>query len=161
MMKPASSIVSTRLNVLVTQIAQNVTHGRWSVSTAKAPTSLAALKAQYAERQTFAVSAEASDRTIFGDDEVNYAFRAWHDATHLRLDAEFDFTGEHLVLLAQELDVRRLYGVNLWTDWVCAILEAEIVGQFLYERDHGHYPIDQRAFDLAYIARLGYTQEPV
>lgn len=53
----------------------------------------------------FPVFAGASDRTIFGDPAVNYAFRAWHDAWHLRLRAPFTVEGERRVHAAQDAEL--------------------------------------------------------
>ena len=36
----------------------------------------------------------ASERTIYGAPEVNWAFRAWHDSVHLARECDFSRAGE-------------------------------------------------------------------
>jgi hypothetical protein len=101
----------------------------------------------------FPVYAGASDRTIFGDPKVNHAFRAWHDAWHLRLRAPFTPEGERAVCRAQ------MDELHAWTDehsgsfsgLQAALLYAEIIGQLEHQTAHGAFPENQRAFVRAYV----------
>lgn len=68
----------------------------------------------------------ASDGTIYADPAVNWAFRAWHDATHIAGRYDFTLAGETATCEAQ--------------------IRAEIVGQAQYAAAHGHFPVDQAAF---------------
>lgn len=108
----------------------------------------------------FPVWAGASDRTIFGAPAVNHAFRAWHDAWHLRLRAPFTFAGEIAVYEAQRLDLLRYfkpdaerYGTPLSEaqDECLGLLRAEVVGQLQHQSAHGIFPVNQRAFVRAYV----------
>lgn len=92
-----------------------------------------------------------SDQTIFGDPEVNWAFRAWHDHCHLRARAEFSTDGEFATFLEQASDIRKLYGASATADKMVSLIHAEVVGQVAYARQHGHFPVNQRAFVEAYL----------
>jgi hypothetical protein len=50
------------------------------------------------------------DNTIYGDKEVNYAFRAWHDYHHWKLQAPLTREGEAKVVEAQITDLFALSG---------------------------------------------------
>lgn len=85
----------------------------------------------------------ASDNTIYGDANVNHAFRAWHDALHLKLNASFTLEGEILVAKEQS----RLIGSDLLGD----ILIAEVKGQAEYFNKHGQFPVNQVEFITNYL----------
>ena len=85
----------------------------------------------------------ASDLTIYGDARVNHAFRAWHDALHLSLNAPFTLEGETRVAIEQA----RLIGSDAWAH----VVLAEVVGQAEYLAKHGSFPADQTAFILSYL----------
>ena len=85
----------------------------------------------------------ASDKTIYGDSSVNWAFRAWHDSLHLKLNAEFNEAGEKRVALEQA----RLIG----GDTFGLIIVGEIVGQAEYLSKYGQFPVDQVEFMHNYL----------
>ncbi|WP_448191885.1 hypothetical protein [Azospirillum sp. sgz301742] len=93
----------------------------------------------------------ASGRTIFGDPEVNYAFRAWHDWCHIKAHLPFTTAGEHAAAALQCSHIKRFYGVSLRTQHWCQLVDAEVIGQRRYFERHHRFPVDQRAFDLTYI----------
>lgn len=97
------------------------------------------------------VSSDNSGRTIFGDAEVNYAFRAWHDFHHYRGSFAFTPEGEAKAAMAQAQDLIELYGGEKAFPWL-KLLDAEVNGQARYQELHGRFPTDQVAFDLGYIA---------
>jgi hypothetical protein len=80
----------------------------------------------------------ASDKTIYGDPSVNWAFRAWHDSLHLKLGADFSLQGERIVALEQ----CRVIGSDAWAK----IVMGEVVGQVEYLNKYGTFPADQMAF---------------
>lgn len=106
-----------------------------------APNSFADLKENSLE--SLVVWAGASDQTIYGDAKVNWAFRAWHDQLHLKLNAPFTYDGEKLVAIEQA----RLID----SDQLGLILIAEIVGQTEYYNKYGSFPVDQVAFINNYL----------
>jgi hypothetical protein len=92
------------------------------------------------------VWAGASDQTIYGDAKVNYAFRAWHDALHLKLNAPFTDQGERIVALEQA----RLIGADKLGD----IIMGEVVGQAEYFAKTGQFPVNQYEFIVNYLKGL-------
>lgn len=93
-----------------------------------------------------------SDATIFGDPEVNYAFRAWHDWCHLNGNYPFTVEGEAAAATTQAAHLIKLYGAEKSRPWR-ALLKAEVVGQAEYYAEHGQFPANQVGFDLEYLAR--------
>jgi len=95
-----------------------------------------------------------SDATIYADPRVNFAFRAWHDATHREIAGAFTLAGEREVC---EVQVRALYArfPSAPLAWA-RILRAEVIGQAEYFVTYGTFPADQRAFVSAY---LGETDQ--
>lgn len=87
----------------------------------------------------FPVYAGGSDQTIYDSPEANYAFRAWHDMLHIELNAPFSRLGEMACTIAQCTEPSL-------TDDERRILWVDIMGQFEYEQQHGHFPINQREF---------------
>ena len=92
----------------------------------------------------------ASDKTIFADPEVNYAFRAWHDSKHIVGKFLFTREGELNCLAMQKTDVLAIYDGRT-ADFFCRLLDAEIRGQFDYQERHGGFPIDQIGFACTYL----------
>lgn len=124
-----------------------------------APSSFAELRSMQARDAMgrLTVWRGGSDHTIFFDAYTNHAFRAWHDATHLRLNAGFDEQGERNVCAVQCAELRQWCAANGVADWqtdhYAALIHADIVGQLEYASHHrGSFPVDQRSFDYAYLA---------
>lgn len=121
-----------------------------------APKSLGELKGIYAAHGLIVVSSLHSENTVFSSPAVNYAFRAWHDWHHIRLNAEFDRLGELLVHDAMAMDLAR-YAIKYAGQGhrVFALLKCENVGQLDYWERFGNPPDDQRAFACGYLAARG------
>lgn len=117
----------------------------------RAPSSLAELTAHVARTGRILVSGEHSGCTIYGDPEINYAFRAWHDWHHWKGQFAFDEKGERLTYEAQARDLDTIYGPRTAAP-LKRILHAEVIGQWEHERAWGAFPVDQRAFVAAYLA---------
>lgn len=143
-------ILDQDLNAAVLHLAALNNPRGYGVS-ADAPNSYDALVACFEADGRITVWDGGSDETIFGDPEVNYAFRAWHDAGHLKLAAAFDRAGEAQVCAWQCAQLVAANGPAKAARW-CTILQAEIIGQADYCAEHGDFPTDQFAFDLAYLA---------
>ena len=144
--------LSQELSDAAVSIANTLMPGGYDVSDT-APNTYEALVQSYGDKGRMTVWSGASDKTIFGDPKANYAFRAWHDMTHLRLAAHFTPEGEHAVCEAQSEDVRMLYGDSPEADHMIGLLHAEIDGQVQYAQAHeGAFPVDQRGFDQAWLA---------
>ena len=98
-----------------------------------------------------------SDNTIYEDREVNYAFRAWHDACHIVGAYPFTLEGERGACGMQLSQLFAVYGdsatTRLWAKW----LHADCVGQAEYFDRWGAFPSPQRRFTLAYSAAPATT----
>jgi hypothetical protein len=93
-----------------------------------------------------------STQTIFADDEVNFAFRAWHDWTHWRYQHNFTLIGETATATQQIRDLYSVHGRGAHNaDWH-PLLWAEVVGQREYYERHRRFIADQRGFNAAYRA---------
>lgn len=131
-------------NVATLHMANRVNPRGWKVG-ANAPDTLAKLKARAKRDGIITVSSLHSEQTIYGDPEVNYAARAWHDACHILADAEFDDAGEHAVCELQCAQLRMVYG-DASSILFRRIVRAEVLGQLDYKSLNGYFPVDQRAF---------------
>lgn len=137
-------------NVATLHMAHLVNPRGWNVSR-KAPSSLAELKRRSKRDGVITVSSLHSECTIYGDPEVNFAARAWHDACHVLANAGFDDAGERAVCALQQSQLATVYGAAS-SLLFRRIIEAEVIGQLEYKARHGAFPVDQRAFVLEYLA---------
>ena len=92
-----------------------------------------------------------AEQTIYGDPEVNYAFRAWHDWCHWRGRHDFSLEGERATCAMQRAHLVALYGESPQTHRWRRILQAEVIGQREHFDRHGVFPDDQRAFVESYL----------
>lgn len=116
-----------------------------------APDTLDKLTAAF-NAHDYVVYSGHSDQTIFGDEEHNWAFRAWHDWHHWRGQLAFDMDGETEACKRQCADIVKVYGVSSQTARWCSMLWAEVVGQLEYAARHnGAFPTDQKAFVTDYL----------
>ena len=148
-MSPTVKPLSIPFNVAVLHITQQCLPLGFDVS-AIAPQCYDSLVAHYRETGRILVWNGASHATIFGDCEVNFAFRAWHDSKHVLGQFPFTREGEISAMIAQRKDICALYD-GAQADYFSSILEAEIYGQFIYSEQRGGFPIDQIGFARAYL----------
>lgn len=116
-----------------------------------APASLIELNAYVDRTKNIRVSDQHMQQNVFGCDEANLAFRAWHDWTHWRIQAPFTPEGERAVYERQLTDMMKVYGVDSQSLRWAQMLYAEVIGQTEYKAIHGVFPANQMAFDLAYL----------
>lgn len=116
-----------------------------------APETLEALTSYVEKHGNIKVSDQNMAQNIFGCDEANMAFRAWHDWTHWRYQTPFTPEGERATYEHQLTDMMKVYGVDATSLRWAQMLYAEIVGQTEYKERHGVFPANQMAFDLAYL----------
>lgn len=126
----------------------------------RAPTNLEDLTAHIARTGRMLVWSGASDNTIYGDSETNWAFRAWHDWCHWKGQHEFNLVGERACMEMQLEHLRTVYGrshpdFHLWA----AILEAEIIAQASIHAESGEFPADQRQFTESLIEEILYCRQ--
>lgn len=112
------------------------------------------VKRHYRKTGRIVVWTGESDNTVFGDPQVNHAFRAWHDYVHVNFDLPFTEAGEHTVMQIQQRQVDTLGGYaftaqekKLFWD----LLECEIDGQIKEFVRTGDFVKDQRAFAQKYM----------
>lgn len=142
--------IDRAFNVCVLQMADRLFPTGFDVGP-NAPDTFEALKAHIARTGRMLVWDGASDATIFGDPEVNYAFRAWHDWCHLKADADFSKGGEKAAADVQKRHIRSLYGYGPTADRFCRLVDCEVVAQGEYAAIHGEFPKDQMAFARDYL----------
>ena len=144
--------IDKAFNAAVLHIAGKLNPCGWDIVPERyAPSTLGELRMVHAITGRIAISGANSDRTIFGDPEVNFAFRAWHDWHHLKLGAQFDPAGELAVANSQAGDLIALYGAAVSRPWR-KLLEIEINGQVRYFAYHNCFPDDQIGFARAQLA---------
>ena len=117
----------------------------------EAPNDYASLRADFVRRGRIVVFSGASERTIYADPAVNYAFRAWHDLCHLQGNYDTSYVGEVSTCGLQTCQLLKRFGHNERTWRWIQIIEAEIIGQARHFERYRQFPIDQAAFVLAYL----------
>jgi hypothetical protein len=90
------------------------------------------------------VSDEHSAETVYDSPETNYAFRFWHDMTHVSLDQNFELDAEITVARAH-LAVLAASGWGPGT-LEYELLHADTLGQALCSATSGDFPVDQPCF---------------
>lgn len=140
-MKP----IDTSLNVAVLHMASQILPTGFDVADV-APDNWEDLKALLDAGQRLTVWSGGSEKTIFADREVNFAFRAWHDWTHYRGNFDFSPLGEIMTCEQQIRDLAKVYGGGNSVKRWAPILRCEIIGQALHNALTGEFPDDQRAF---------------
>ena len=138
------------LNAAILHIAGKLFRTGYDVS-ADAPSTFKALKAHLDAGKRMVVYNGGSDRTIYDDDEVNFAFRAWHDWCHWRYGLSFSPAGEMATCIAQISHLKELFGQSQTTERWADILWAEVAGQSQYYARHKAFVQDQRGFVEAYL----------
>lgn len=113
-----------------------------------APSSIDEVIRNYHERGIVTVWSGASDATIFGDASVNYAFRAWHDLTHILTGNNFTLQGETITALHQ---------IATLPQGIARIVLIEVIGQASHYFQHGHFPSNQIHFTMDALKRGDYV----
>lgn len=101
------------------------------------------------------VSSENSASVIYDGPEVNFAFRFWHDVSHVQHGLSFALEDE-LELALWHLDVLERAGVAP-ASIAYRLLQADLLGQLLLMGLAGRFPFDQEEFVLT-CALLGWEQ---
>lgn len=131
---------SQRLNDFIMERAKEINYQARS----EAPNDYETLKAMCSVNNIIVWSG-ASDKTIFSDDKVNIAFRAWHDLIHLKHDFDFSLEGEIATTYEQINELPEYWELER------NLLESEVIGQARYYYATGDFPKDQRKFTLLYL----------
>lgn len=138
-------------NAAVLTICNRVLPAGYDVSNT-APETYEELIAHLDAGKRMVVHGGGSEQTIYGDPEVNFAFRAWHDWCHWRGRHDFSHEGERAACAMQSEHLVTLYGESSQTRRWRRILQAEIIWQREFFDANGFFPEDQRAFVAAYLA---------
>lgn len=144
------------LNAAVVAIARQLFPTGFEVSDV-APSTYEELVALFESGERYVVYAGGSDTTIFGDREVNYHFRAWHDWCHWKGCHDFSLQGERATFRMQCEHIVLRFGDDARTRYWRRVLWADVVGQKLYWKRHGIYPYDQIAFVKAVLDRHAWS----
>ena len=93
-----------------------------------------------------------SENTIFGDPEVNYAFRAWHDWVHITSQLDFSPLNEARVAFIQ--------AAMLPEEWTFErnLILIEVIWQVLHHDATGEFVDDQRDFTV-HILHAGFYKK--
>jgi len=149
-----TNAIDIGLNAAVTSIARKVWRLGYDISDDAKYASAPDPETYYNEitkRQRVTIYTGGSEHTIFGEAEINYDFRAWHEWTHYILRAPFTLAGELAVARRQCEDIARLFGNSEQVERWQRLIMAEVYGQALYFKRHGQFPSNQIAFDRAYV----------
>lgn len=94
-------------------------------------------------RRQFRVWSGGSDATVYGSPDANYAFRFWHDITHVESGLGLTFQEE---LETAQLQVNQLAGAGIPAGAV-DLFRIDTQGQTHYaDLTGGAFPADQLAF---------------
>lgn len=110
----------------------------------KAPDSLPGIIQNYSETGRITVWSGESEKTVYEDRLVNFAFRAWHDYYHLLTEQDFTLEGERIVCNRQIKDARL-------PEYMVNILECDCLAQVEFYYRTGAFPVDQKSFMLDYL----------
>lgn len=138
-------------------IVLKLAHIHWPegfIACAQAPNSLEELNQLLSSDKPMTVWSGASETTIFGSPEINYAFRAWHDAIHWKHQLPFTFEGEAAVAVKQVEELVGHYPEHPQLNQFCALVLAEVVGQAIYANIHNEFPPNQRRFTKLFLATI-------
>src|SRR5208282_1357378 len=132
-------------NAAVLTMCSRLLPGGYDVSLA-APETYEELIAHLDAGGRMVVYSGGSERTIYGDPEVNFAFRAWHDWCHWRGRHDFSQEGERVACAMQSEHLVTLYG--------------ESRGPLPQNRGATEMPIDQQLKEL-FARTLGHAGKKV
>lgn len=91
----------------------------------------------------------ASERTIYGDERVNHAARAWHDHCHLLGRFDFTLEGERATAELQKRQIMLAYP-RAPLRWL-RLIDAEVIEQANHLAMTGSFVSDQVAFVRQYL----------
>jgi hypothetical protein len=138
------------LNMAILAIAARLFPTGFDVS-ADAPDTYHKLKSHLDAGNRMVVYGGGSEGTIYGDPEVNHAFRAWHDLCHWSGEYDFSVQGEAAVCKMQAFQLRQMFGSTPQTKRWAEIIRAEVIGQRLFYGLNKRYVTDQTSFVQAYM----------
>ncbi len=112
----------------------------------KAPHDLPSLNVAVNSSVSLPVWAGAAENQVYACPEHLYAARAWHDATHYRMQLPFNVAGEAGVTYVQAWSMLQQYGHDEHTQRWVELLVIEIIGNALEKTKYGEFPADPRSY---------------
>lgn len=97
---------------------------------------------------TFKVYSGGCDTTIYTSLHANYAFRFWHDITHLTYDLGFS-TNDEIETAKKQMEVLKKYIPADSLEF--KLFYADTIGQTEYYADHKDFVKDQMAYVVDYV----------
>lgn len=88
----------------------------------------------------------ASDKTVFQDPSVNYAFRALHDKLHLETGLDFS--------VESEIELGRIQASKYNSDLMAELIYAEVVLQAEYYKETGTFVKNQVDFTMSHLNKF-------
>lgn len=134
--------------------------------TNEAPDTLAATVAYYNKHNALGVGNHWHGRRFFGERDNANAFDAWHDWSHVTLNASFDAAGE--------VEVNKLQQAHLFSwahNWegkgisipalyrASSMLDMHNIGRIRHWKAFGGPPVDARAFAEGWLAALDISDK--
>lgn len=89
-----------------------------------------------------------SEHTIWGDSRVNWAFRALHDALHLKTRIGFS--------PAEEIELGRIQA-SQYSGLMADLVYIEVAGQAEHYMRTGQFVIDQVRFTMSKLKEMGHV----
>ena len=126
-------MLSPSLNELITAQASHINY----VVSDHAPSTFKELN-ECLSTGNLVVWAGASDKTIYGDPAINWAFRAWHDTLHFTHGLDFS--------LAHEMAIAELHCCPILSDYDRELLWKDTAGQITEYNNNGEFIIEQAQF---------------
>lgn len=101
----------------------------------------------YKSKGVLGVSDIGCENTIFGNKNINLAFRAWHDSIHIKHNLPFTLEGE----LAVFNEIQSQLHCNYYFEKL--LLYGDIIGQTLYYEKYKVFPDNQRDFVIDFLTK--------
>lgn len=96
--------------------------------------------------QPLRVSSENCEGSVYSSEYGNYAFRFWHDLTHMHLNRSFEIEDE---LAVSEDHLREVFEAGMgYQSLEYRLMRADSYGQTYCYQTLGRFPMDQLQFAL-------------
>ena len=125
-------------------------HGEWIESLVSDVPTLEDVRINWQVRRRLLIYSPVIDNSAIGPIAMDQ-LTALAAIKHSELNVPFDYTGKTLVAIALATDIFKRYGFTDRAYTMTSILNAILVGPAAYHQQMKHYPIDEKAFVLAYI----------
>ena len=90
----------------------------------------------------------ASDKSIYGDYRVNWAFRALHDTLHLKTGLGFD--------VDSEIELGRLQASQYTSDLMRELIYSQVSMQAMHYKSSGLFVMDDKCFTMEHLSKFRF-----